>query len=129
MLLLAAYVVYVTAVTNLSWVQNPRVPSGTYQVYRSDGTTQITASSDQTSIWQWHPETTSFNTTIIIRNTGATTINATVVLSGLNSEWTPNGEGTYVIPPTTNKPVALAIVNPDAVAEEYVGQFTVTVTA
>jgi hypothetical protein len=123
------YIITSYGINMVSFVQNPTVPIGTFTVYQADGITPITSSSDQTAIWTWNAATTSFNTTIQIKNSGATTINATVIITGLNPAWTPNGEGNYIITPGYSQPIKLSIGNPNAIAGEQVGQFTIIVGA
>lgn len=129
LVLLATYISISYAIQTLTFYQNPKVPPGSYAVYQADGITQITPASNQTSIWQWDQLHSSFNATILIKNTGSTTINATVTIAGLDPAWTPHGEGSYLILALATRQVKLSIVNPNPIAGEYVGQFSVSVSA
>ncbi|MCJ7424705.1 hypothetical protein MUP01_10635 [Candidatus Bathyarchaeota archaeon] len=120
---------FVYALTTLSWTQNPQVPTGSFVAYRSDGITEITQGSNQTSIWAWNGATFSFNTTIIIKNNGNSSINVAVDYSGLDAFWTPNGFGTQTsIAIGETRQVKLGISNTSAQSEDFVGLFTVSMT-
>jgi hypothetical protein len=117
---------FVYALTGLLWTQNPEVPMGSFIAYRSDGVTIIAENSSQTDMWIWNGATSSFNSTVIIKNNGQSTINVLVGHSGLNPEWTANGFGSQTaIAVNGTRIVNLSINKTSAYSGEFVGLFTV----
>jgi len=119
--------VYALYYTTVSWTQTLQVPAGSFTAYY--GATEINQTIDQASIWTWYNATSSFNTTITIKNVGVSTINVAVAYLGLNPLWTPNGAGTQTsIAVGETRLVNLSINNTSAHALDFVGPFNVTMT-
>jgi len=118
---------FVYALTTLSWTQTLKVPTGSFKAYY--GATEIIAGSDQTGIWTWNGTTHSFNTTIVINNTGPSDINVAVTPLDLDPIWTPIGFGTQAsIMFNTSREVKLSIYNVTASSGVSVGLFTINMT-
>ena len=125
-IILVSYSVY--GLTTLSWTQKLTVPLGNFIAYRSDGTTEITNGSNQTDIWTWNGATYSFNTTIIIKNNGTSTINVKVEAT-LDPFWKSNGFGTQtLIVWNSSRTVNLSIYNINATSGQSVDPFNITMT-
>jgi hypothetical protein len=121
----SAYALY----TTLSWTQTLTVPPGSFIVYRSDGTTVINQSSDQTSIWAWYPATHSFNATVMIKNDGPAYIHVAVARpADLDLLWTWAPISTLTLASNQTLPVALSINKTLAFDNDLVGLFTINMT-
>ena len=114
--------------TTLSWIQNPRVTTGSF-IAKYD-TTVITEGSDQTNIWTWNGATSSFNTIITVQNDGQSNINVYVACTlEPSSNWIASGFGRQdAIAIGGTRLVPLSITKPSTTSGEYVGQFTITMT-
>jgi len=119
---------FVYGLTALSWTQNPQVTTGSFTAYYE--TTPILQGSDQTSIWKWDGTTSSFTTTIKIKNDGQSNINVYVACTlEQSSNWIASGFGRQdAIAIGETRLVPLSITKPSTTSGEYVGQFTITMT-
>jgi hypothetical protein len=119
---------FVYALTTLSWTQNPQVTTGSFTAYYE--TTPILQGSDQTSIWKWDGTTSSFTTTIKIKNDGQSNINVYVACTlEPSSNWIASGFGRQdAIAIGETRQVELGITNTEAQSGDFVGSFTITMT-
>jgi len=128
-LLVVVSVAAVIGASQLSFHQNPTVPTQTgIATYLSDGTTLILEGSDQTSMWTWDSANTRFSAVINVKNVGNVNCNIAITPTNLGSAWTFSTFGNLNnLAPQETRAITLYVTNPLATGGTMTGDFTLTV--
>jgi len=128
-LLVVVSVAAVISASQLSFHQNPTVPTQTgIEAYLSDGTTLILEGSDQTSMWTWDSGNTRFSAVINVKNIGNVNCNIVITPTNFDPAWTFSTAGNLNnLAPQETRAIILYMTNPLATGGTSPGDFTLTI--